>query len=179
MPKNIKKYADTINITDDKYTFKDEFTKQTFYLNEKMFNKYLDHPYIKTCHCVQGTTIRDKYVIFDWKYFYVSVKWFYTAISRCSNINDIYFYDGDDNIKPLKYDISISSYKNQDKNRVYDNKDYIDYTWVGETLKKQKYQCALCHDLINGLSIDRVDNNIAHIKSNCQIACVQCNRIKG
>jgi hypothetical protein len=68
----------------------------------------------------------------------------WVAITRCNDINNIYFYDGDDNLNSLKYDVNINSYKQQDKNRKYNQKDYVDIAWVSQQLKKQKYQCAIC-----------------------------------
>jgi hypothetical protein len=60
----------------------------------------------------------------------VSIKWLYVAISRCSDINIIYFYDNDDNLKPLNQTVNISSYKQQDKNRKYKEDEYINLNWV-------------------------------------------------
>jgi hypothetical protein len=92
---NINKYKD--------YTFEDTLTKNTFVLNEQLFNKYLDKNYVKTVHASQGCTIRKKYIIYDWKYSYVSIKWFKVAITRATDIDNVYFYDGEDNQYPLKY----------------------------------------------------------------------------
>ena len=137
-------------------------------MSEYLFNKYFTHPYVKTCHSCQGTTIKDKFIIFDWKYNYVSTKWLYTAISRCSDINNVYFYDGDDN-KSFKLSVNILSYKDQDKkaNRKYKQEDYITLDWVVNQIKQQKYVCAICKDVLNGISVDRVSNNKAHVKNNC------------
>jgi hypothetical protein len=83
-------------------------------------------------------TIKDKYIIYDWKYSYTSIKWLWVALTRCSNIENIYFYDGDDNLTSIKNNVSISSYKEQDKKacRKYDLKDYIDMSWINLQLKK-------------------------------------------
>ena len=80
----------------------------------------------------------------------------------------------------MKYDVSIFSYKNQDKarNMIYNESDYITYQWINDQLIKQKYICNVCQDVINNLSVDRIDNKISHIKSNCQCVCLQCNRSK-
>ena len=41
----------------------------------------------------------------------------------------------------MKYDVSIASYKLQDKarNMIYKESDYITYNWISEQLIKQKY----------------------------------------
>jgi hypothetical protein len=53
-------------------------------------------------HASQGCTIKSKYIIFDWKYSYVSIKWFKVALTRATDIDNIYFYDSDEN----KYSLS-------------------------------------------------------------------------
>lgn len=164
-----------VNINNGIYTFEDEYSKTLYEMDKNLFNKYLDHSYIKTCHSSQGITIKEKYVIYDWKYNYVSIKWMWVALSRCNNIDNIFFYDGEDNLNSMKYDINISSYKQQDKNRKYNEKDYVDMAWVSQQLKKQKYQCAICQDVINKISINRICNDEAHIKKNCNITCLLCN----
>ncbi len=77
----------------------------------------------------------------------------------------------------MKFDISIPSYKNQDnsRNMTYKENEYITYQWINEQLIKQKYICNICNDIINKLSIDRIDSSISHIKSNSQCVCLQCN----
>ena len=46
-----------------------------------------------TCHSAQGTSIKCKITIFDYKYKYVSRKWIWTAITRATNLDNVYFYD--------------------------------------------------------------------------------------
>jgi len=44
-------------------------------------------------------------------------------------------------------------------------------------LTKYNYICIYCHIGLNYRSwtLDRIDNNISHIYSNCAIACLKCN----
>ena len=166
---NINKFKD--------YTFVDTMTGNEFKLNEQLFNKYLDKNYVKTVHASQGCTIRKKYIIYDWKYNYVSIKWFKVALSRTNDIDNVYFYDGEENSKPLKYSVNIEGYKQQDKNknRIFNEKEFIDNKWVSEQLLKQKSLCHKCGDVINKITCDRLDNNLAHIKSNTILSCMMCN----
>ena len=81
-------------------------------------------------------------------------------------------------------------YKQQDKakNRTYINHEFVDYDWMMRKLKECKFQCTLCNsrftlDVNNGnfnsnITVDRIDNKLAHIKSNCQMACLHCNASK-
>lgn len=80
-------------------------------MEESLFIKYMDHIYIKTAHSSQGITLKEKYIIFDWKLSYSSVKWFWVGITRANNFDNIYFYNGKDNEKPLIDTVNINSYK--------------------------------------------------------------------
>ena len=169
------------NIENKIYTFEDENTNTLFQMEESLFIKYMDHTYIKTAHSSQGITLKEKYIIFDWKLSYASVKWAWVALTRTNNIDNIYFYNGKDNEIPLIETVNIISYKNQDNKagRSFNNKDYIDLKWVSQQLKKQRYICALCDDVLIGLSVDRINGGQeAHLKSVCQITCINCNRRK-
>ena len=83
----------------------------------------------------------------------------------------------------------IKSHKNSDwlMYREYKERDYITVDWIKQQLAKSS-RCKLCliqMKLINWdpddphqFSIDRLKNWLPHIKSNCQITCLQCNRKK-
>ena len=68
------------------------------------------------------------------------------------------------------------------KNKVID--DYIDYKWIIQ----QEFKCCLCDEhfdieindskVISNMTVDRKDNTLYHSKSNCQLACLNCNRAK-
>lgn len=70
--------------------------------------------------------------------------------------------------------------------RTYKLTDYIDIEWTKQALHKAKYKCALCGvklELVDSstmtqFSIDRLNNRIAHVKNNCQITCLKCNKAK-
>lgn len=81
----------------------------------------------------------------------------------------------------------IQGNKNSDDKygRSYSEDEYITSDWVKDRLIKCTNNCELCgkglkltgyefrdHDQF---SIDRIDNKIAHIQSNCQITCWGCN----
>ena len=78
----------------------------------------------------------------------------------------------------------IKGYKNQDKDRPYKFNEYINVSWILQKYKKQKAVCCHCGDFINLLpsnitreaySVDRQDNKLAHLQSNCRLAHVGCN----
>ena len=81
----------------------------------------------------------------------------------------------------------IRGHKRADKqyNRPFAGGDYITIEWVKTQLDLCHNKCVLCgKDLKltnyeakdpDQFSIDRIDNALAHVKSNCQITCWQCN----
>ena len=86
------------------------------------------------------------------------------------------------------FTLKIQNYKNQDNKAKRDFKadDYIDEEFIFQQQKKTNNKCSYClKDLeiyINNdnvvksdLTLDRIDNKISHIKSNCKIACFLCN----
>ena len=61
--------------------------------------------------------------------------------------------------------------------------DFIDKEWVLNTREEQQNKCTVCGivlqienmNLHDGLTIDRLDEDVAHVKSNCVINCYKCN----
>lgn len=80
----------------------------------------------------------------------------------------------------------IKSSCQRDKKRgYYDQANFIDYEHVYNLIQESNNQCYYCNcDLqcvkytSNMGTIERLDNNIGHIKGNCAIACKSCNNKK-
>lgn len=80
----------------------------------------------------------------------------------------------------------IKGYKRQDEaaGRVITN-DFIKVSDVKKLLYKQENKCYVCGDIVlmdawedmclYQFTLDRIDNNISHVKTNCLIACYYCN----
>ncbi|MFM7978034.1 MAG: C-terminal helicase domain-containing protein, partial [Candidatus Fonsibacter sp.] len=49
------------------------------------------HNYCKTCHSFQGSTLEESITIFNHKFVYVSRKWLYTAVTKATNLKQVYF----------------------------------------------------------------------------------------
>ena len=81
--------------------------------------------------------------------------------------------------------MKIDGYMKQDEkaNRNYDKKQYINHYWFLDMINKS-FECTHCGEAFckneNGLgwniSADRIDNSLAHLKSNCVLSCIECNR---
>lgn len=88
-------------------------------------------------------------------------------------------------INPIKLRIRniISATKQSDKMyRRYDADNHIDFNHVKELMFNRAFKCAFCHrdtqfETYNEslCTIDRIDNNIGHVKGNCTISCRRCN----
>jgi len=97
-----------------------------------------------------------------------------------------------DNCKLCKnpIDITIKSMiihsKSTDKKlNIYDELNFVDYDYLKNLILESNDRCCYCscelqytyynHSLA---TIERLNNNIGHIKSNCAIACKNCNLTK-
>jgi len=64
----------------------------------------------------------------------------------------------------------------------YDLTNFIDYSFVENLIEDSENQCCYCHCELqfilyqeNLATIERINDDIGHIKGNCSIACRQCN----
>jgi len=79
--------------------------------------------------------------------------------------------------------ISHSKSADRDANREFDIEQYIDEVFLISQRKKQRNQCTYCktslqtinRKLHNGLTVERMDNALAHLKNNCVLCCSSCN----
>ena len=71
-------------------------------------------------------------------------------------------------------------------NRLYDLQDYIDEEFLNYVWNEQDQQCYHCNCVMTlefstttriptQISIQRLDNDLPHIKSNCVLSCLSCN----
>jgi len=86
----------------------------------------------------------------------------------------------------------ISNAKREDKakNRPIVLDEYITIEYIDNMYIAQEGLCDYCKCILkfgpginrstcpDGLTLDRMDNNLPHAAANCTLACVQCNRIK-
>ena len=144
--------------------------------------------YAYTGHSFQGITVNEL-SIFNISFPMITNEWLWTTFTRCSDLNKVrVFIDdklSDKNLVIHALQRKIEGHRLEDtkKNRPFDESDYIDRTYVCQLFRSQQCQCARCdHELDvdydnDGqaqFSINRIDNNLAHIKSNCELVCLQC-----
>jgi hypothetical protein len=111
-------------------------------------------------------------------------------VSRATSLDSIYvFFDPNINrnrqIVQNLIQRKIDAHKLEDfkKKREYDEENYVDLRFVLGTYKSQGGKCKRCeHEIILDYnpkdelqySINRIDNKLAHIKSNCELTCLTC-----
>jgi hypothetical protein len=145
---------------------------------------------------MQGASISEKMTIFDLNIPYVSKEHIYVAITRARSLKNLQIFIHPENeVKSYTFarikqyfSFKIQNYKKQDEKTKRDFKvdDYIDENFIFSQQKKTNNKCSYClkdleifinneNNVISDLTIDRVDNKLAHLKTNCKICCLICN----
>jgi hypothetical protein len=168
-------------------------TLSTMKIGEKL-PKHTTYAYTSTIHkSIGDTVISNIYIISDRNSSVWCKNGVYTAFSRCERSEQIKIVALPDDIRKDAHTITltdevilkrIQSHKSQDmKKQIYTAEDYIDIVYVKELLDKKV--CVHCKMEVKqdvyfdrdscAWSVDRIDNKIGHIKSNCQLSCYSCN----
>jgi len=100
---------------------------------------------------------------------------------RSENITDTYLLEIH---RQINY--KIHSYRSQDiKKSLYDESQFVDYTYISELLREKQLLCFYCRKSVSLMydtvrdgkqwTLDRIDNSIGHNRGNVEIACLTCN----
>jgi len=169
----------------------DPFNKEVFKIDKNQL-KFFTLNYAQTCHSLQGITVDDNITIFDSTFYFANREWLWTAVTRCKSLQNIrVFIDNNmkQNKKIIKQNVltKISAHKREDKKkgRDFDEEDYIDLKEFKSMYEAQQGCCNRCNIALSieyqpksdfQFSINRIDNNLAHTKGNCEIVCLTCQR---
>ena len=82
-----------IGMNNKTFTLFDELDNVEHKVSVNMIVKHFTLPYVNTVHSSQGSKISSRYVVCDYHNGLLTKKWFYTAITRCTKLEDIYFLD--------------------------------------------------------------------------------------
>jgi hypothetical protein len=140
--------------------------------------RYLKRPYCRTGHSTQGLSLGDRIYIHDWRSAMATHRWLRTAVSRCGTL-DIILVEGSEGLRNNWHvnEARIEAHRVADiaKGYTWDIPDYVDSKWVGETLRRQRFSCWACADPLDlDWSIDRIANEMPHIRGNTAISCRRC-----
>ena len=173
------------------FTLEDKLDKTQYTVHIPLIIQNFTLPYTNTVHAAQGDRIKEKFIIADWKCDFVSLKWLYTAITRCTRFDDVFFLDQNlshINIHTVINEM-IAGYKTQDKKRVglickEDLENYVDDPWIIGKYKECEGQCHRCpgnHMTFekhseHKVTVNRLNNKLVHTKDNCEVICSVCNK---
>ena len=163
---------------------------KTHELPLSMVKKYFTFDYCRTCHSLQGSSIDKKITIYDWKFHHVDRKWIYTAVTRATELKNVFFIDceqDEEDTRLNKYlEMKINNYKKQDAGRKIDNQSYVNIDWFKRQFGKD---CPMCGDgltydiedgkMVSNLTANRIDNNRSHQLDNIEPMCCYCNTCLG
>ena len=159
-----------VNIEGEFFRLENIITGEEKSIGDRTIKDSFKFDYCSTCHSSQGASINGKVCMFDYKHKLVNWRWQWTAITRATQIEHVYF---------LHIEQQIVGYKVQDKLGTRDIvKDfYINSDWFFDNLGAT---CNICkRELIynihtNGaitsnITADRINNNISHSLNSCKI----------
>jgi hypothetical protein len=85
----------------------------------------------------------------------------------------------------IKTMLKNSKYSDKVNNR-YDQTNFIDYSFVENLIDDSEMKCCYCECKLQNteysdtlITIERINNEIGHVKGNCKIACKKCNVGRG
>ena len=182
------------SLSEKKIIIIDDFEGTKFEITPSTLLTKFKLPYCRTGHSIQGKTIKDKVTIFEMDSPYINRKWAWTAITRCTDFNNIQIYKmNSEEIEDLEgkraelfLNIKINGYKRQDRRagRTINEENYITPEWFVDEVEKGS-ECAICKTglytklidgkIITNITADRKNNNDAHHKNNCVLSCISCN----
>jgi hypothetical protein len=149
--------------------------------------------YCSTCHSAQGQTIDSNITVYDWKFPFISPCWLWTAVTRATSLENVYFYkyaedEFNTDLIASYFKRKVENYKEQDVTRTNDKiprdilKKYVNAEWLMECVNKF---CPICNNELyinfkdgntyTNITADRVDNSLYHTLDNIQPMCKICN----
>lgn len=154
---------------------------------------HFDFDYCNTCHAVQGTSISNDYTIFDSNSPHADRFWLYTAVTRAREFKQLnVFIHPPNEVRQWEYkrvfqylSLKVEGYKQQDKDagREINKETFVDAPFILDLLKKHK-SCDRCKEPYefdnayssSNITLQRVENEDFHSKTNCILMCLGCNR---
>ena len=132
----------------------------------------------------QGLTIRDPYCVFQVDHRFAGPQWFWTALTRCTRISDVWIYTGTE----LAAEVSdvwkvlqcrLNGYIRQDGfTKTSLPTGYLNTASMMKRVTDQHQRCASCSRLVelDAVSFNRRCNELPHLDSNVDLTCLSCNQ---
>ena len=146
---NVNFEYEIVEIMDNSLKIKNIISPDIHEIPIKIIRSHFQHSYCCTCHSVQGSTIPETITIFDYKFYFISRKWLWTAIGRAQNLDDVYFYDYSEdeefnmNLIKAYFKNKIKGYKEQDRiaKREINKDNYVNEEWLLDCVNKNCIHC--------------------------------------
>lgn len=176
-----------ISVDKKKYTIQNILTLKELDISLDILEKKFTLPYARTCHSYQGNTINDVLVVVGFHHFYNDLRWFYTGDSRTTSFKNVWHIVEPSKMNETKkryidLNSKIKQYLEQDRKRFPNMKinmdRYITASWLELILKNPICTYCRVEDTSEDWTVDRIQNCFPHYKSNCVLACLDCNRSK-
>ena len=170
---------------------KDVSNSDTYTVPIDVIRSHFIFNYCGTCHSCQGSSIDENITIFDYQHFFCTRKWIWTAITRATELNNVYFYDYTEtkmveSMTKSYFEKKVLGYKTQDKlaNRKV-SKDYVNVKWFMDAVNQCCSNCSCSFDISftdgnirSNITADRIRNDEDHNIENIQPMCSYCNCCK-
>lgn len=180
------------SISDTEIVLLDPLTNDEISIPRKIKQKdsldMFQFSYAGTGHSTQGLTFDTNINVFGIMHPYADWRWVYTAATRGRDLKKLTIFvapGAEEFQRVLRKSVAerIQGYKDQDlkAGREYEESDFLTADSVMGSLKACNFSCTYCRrelSLSGDLSVwtmDRIDNKLAHIRSNCVVACLSCN----
>jgi hypothetical protein len=143
------------------------------------FKKDFVYPYARTGHSYQGGSIDQPFGLTLQDGGWINADWLYTALFRARRWNDIHVIDMPQQLGSGDfYGRRIEGYMAMDNKagRTWHPSQYIDSQWIKRHFTTH-HTCVHCGEQLDDTTwtIDRIDDDIAHIKTNCTMIDFHCN----
>ena len=173
----------------DVFSLLEPYENIRFEIDGVVFVNHFRLNYANTVSSVQGLTIKEPLTIADLgsEMIKKDPRFLWVAITRNENLNDIFVCFNKTCYKVSRLAEKIISHKEEDNKKgfIWKDEDYVNEKWFRDMVFRQRYCCKNCNNAIIldygfgddlQYSIDRMDNDLPHIMSNCNIVCYNCNR---
>ena len=165
----------------NEYEIKNVATNEIFTISKQLVANNFISAFASTCHSFQGSSVDENITIFDYKCNFINPEWLYVAITRSTDLNKVYYYNGPNLFSVNVCEFAkrkITGYKEQDAkaSRPIAN-DYLNVDWFFDCLKSV---CYICNEKMSlkTITADRLNNDLAHTVDNCKPCCLICNCTK-
>jgi hypothetical protein len=137
-----------VKVLSDSLRIKNITSSDVYEVPLEIIRKNFQFSYCCTCHSVQGSSINESITIFDWKFYFTSREWIYTAVSRATNFNNVYFYNYVEpelnmNLVKAYFNRKIKGYKQQDNEaeRPISKDNYVTVDWLLGCVNQYCFNC--------------------------------------